>query len=102
MHSNNSNGSRAARARGFAAQCAVLLAVLGAVAPVPSTSVHAQSFSGLGFLPGGTFSFAFGVNADGTVVVGNSNAAGLTTEAFRWAQAGGMAGLGFLPGGGRR
>lgn len=101
MYVNNSNGSRA---RGFAALCEVLLgySVLGAVAAVPSTPVHARSFSGLGFLPGGTFSFAFGVNADGTVVVGNSHAAGLTTEAFRWAQAGGMAGLGFLPGGGRR
>jgi len=41
-----------------------------------------------------------GVNADGTVVVGNSNAinaAGNILEAFRWTRAGGMVGLGFLP-----
>jgi uncharacterized membrane protein len=47
------------------------------------TPVHAQSFSGLGFLPGGNVSEAVGVNADGTVVAGNS-----TGEAFRWTQAG--------------
>jgi probable HAF family extracellular repeat protein len=41
-----------------------------------------------------------GVNADGTVVVGVGNATGIIEEAFRWTQADGMAGLGFLPGGG--
>jgi|HubBroStandDraft_6_1064221.scaffolds.fasta_scaffold2106082_2 hypothetical protein len=66
MRSNNSNGSRAAFARGFMALCAMLLvsSVLGVAATVPSTPVHAQSFSGLGFLTGGTFSVAVGVNAD--------------------------------------
>jgi probable HAF family extracellular repeat protein len=41
------------------------------------------------------------VNADGTVVVGVISATGAfgPFEAFRWTQAGGMAGLGFLPGG---
>jgi len=54
----------------------------------------------LGFLPGGNVSEARGVNADGTVVVGFGTAAGISSgEAFRWTQAGGMAGLGFLPGG---
>jgi len=102
MNNINNNRSRAARERGFMARCAVLLAVLGAVATVLSTPVHAQSFSGLGFLTGGNASYAMGVNADGTVVVGNSNAinaAGNILEAFRWTQAGGMAGLGFLTGG---
>ena len=101
MYRNNSNGRRAAPARGFMALCATLLAygVLGAVATVPSTAVHAQSFSGLGFLTGGTSSEAHGVNADGTVVVGFGNATGIFDEAFRWTQAGGMAGLGFLAGG---
>jgi probable HAF family extracellular repeat protein len=104
MYRNNSNGRRAAPARAFMALCATLLAygVLGAVATVPSTAVHAQSFSGLGFLPGGTSSRAQGVNADGTVVVGFGGGEGkgsIGPEAFRWTQAGGMAGLGFLPGG---
>jgi probable HAF family extracellular repeat protein len=46
---------------------------------------------GLGFLPfGGYFSEAFGVNADGTVVVGVGSATGINQEAFRWTQAGGM------------
>ena len=100
MNNINNNRSRAARERGFMARCAVLLAVLGAVATVLSTPVHAQSFSGLGFLTGGNASYAMGVNADGTVVVGNSNAinaAGNILEAFRWTRAGGMVGLGFLP-----
>jgi len=101
MHRDNNNGSRASFARGFMTLCAMLLAysVLGVAATVPSTPVHAQSFSGLGFLPGGDSSTPQGVNADGTVVVGLGNATGIGQEAFRWTRAGGMAGLGFLTGG---
>jgi len=44
-------------------------------------------------LPGGNFSRANGVNADGTVVVGQG-----IDQAFRWTAATGMVGLGFLPG----
>jgi probable HAF family extracellular repeat protein len=59
---------------------------------------HAAYFTGLGDLPGGSFdSVAYGVSADGSVVVGRS----LSTsahEAFRWTSGGGMVGLGFLPG----
>src|SRR5262249_11963902 len=60
--------------------------------------------AGLGFLPGGSLSRALGANADGSVVVGDANftgsgcGGGLNTQAFRWTQAGGMVGLGFLPG----
>ena len=61
---------------------------------------------GLGDLPGGDFySDASGVSADGSVVVGSSKSASSggtgtgRTEAFRWAQATGMVGLGDLPGG---
>ncbi len=54
---------------------------------------------GLGDLPGGTFlSNAFGVSADGSVVVGEGRSAS-GVEAFRWTQGGGMVGLGDLPGG---
>jgi probable HAF family extracellular repeat protein len=58
----------------------------------PTTS---DRFTGLGDLLGGFFdSFAYGVSADGTAVVGYSNsAAGM--EAFRWTPGNGMAGLGF-------
>jgi len=53
----------------------------------------------LGDLPGGTFSGgAFGVSADGSVIVGNSNSAN-GTEAFRWTQGTGIVGLGSLIGG---
>ncbi len=52
------------------------------------------SFQGLGDLPGGTYgSWAYGVSADGSVVVGVSRS-GNGTEAFRWTQDG-MVGLGF-------
>jgi probable HAF family extracellular repeat protein len=53
---------------------------------------------GLGFLPFGSFSRAYGVSADGSIVVGHSGSGSLS-EAFRWTQAGGMVGLGDLPGG---
>jgi probable HAF family extracellular repeat protein len=49
---------------------------------------------GLGFLPGDRNSYAQGVNADGSVVVGQG-----VTQAFRWTATNGMVGLGFLPGG---
>jgi probable HAF family extracellular repeat protein len=54
----------------------------------------------LGFLPGGSSSGANGVNAEGTVVVGeNLTPPAATAQAFRWTAASGMVGLGFLPGG---
>ena len=55
----------------------------------------------LGSLPGGRFSSsrAFGVSADGSVVVGDSNNEVEGSQAFRWTSGGGMQGLGNLPGG---
>jgi probable HAF family extracellular repeat protein len=50
---------------------------------------------GLGFTSGGSYSQAFDVSNDGSVVVGRSN-----SQAFRWTEATGMIGLGFLPSGG--
>ncbi|RMD65751.1 HAF repeat/PEP-CTERM domain-containing protein, partial [Candidatus Parcubacteria bacterium] len=61
-------------------------------------ALFAQSFQGLGELPGGTVSsLAMDVSADGKVVVGVSNSGG--PQAFRWTASGGMKPLGFLPGG---
>jgi len=57
---------------------------------------------GLGDLPGGSFSSsAQGVSTDGSVVVGSSVSTSSLggPEAFRWTSAGGMVGLGTLPGG---
>jgi probable HAF family extracellular repeat protein len=56
-------------------------------------SAHAQLFTPLGFAPGSNSSYAFGVSADGSTVVGLSNAA------FRWTRAAGFQNLGTLPGG---
>lgn len=60
---------------------------------------------GLGFLPGRQgLSFAADISSDGAVIVGSSanpsdfSMTSYAPEAFRWTAAGGMAGLGFLPG----
>ena len=64
-----------------------------------TVSAHAVSFTPLGDLSGGGFySYASGVSADGSVVVGRGNSAS-GGEAFRWTSGGGMAGLGDLSGG---
>ncbi|NCR77596.1 MAG: PEP-CTERM sorting domain-containing protein [Microcystis aeruginosa K13-06] len=82
------------------ANCISLGIGLGAIGvAVPA---QAASFQGLGDLPGGRFSsYASGVSADGSVVVGSSESTAMfTVEAFRWTQSTGMVGLGDLPGGG--
>jgi probable HAF family extracellular repeat protein len=64
-----------------------------------AVAASAQSFTGLGDLPGSIFnSQALGVSADGSVIVGLSVSSN-GTEAFRWTSGGGMEGLGDLPGG---
>jgi probable HAF family extracellular repeat protein len=61
-------------------------------------SVHGARFLGLGNLPGRPFpSYATGVSADGSVIVGQSNS-GSGAEAFRWTSGEGMVGLGVLRG----
>jgi len=54
--------------------CVAMLVVLAAPGQLP-----AASFQGLGFLPGGNSSQAFGVSGDGLVIVGDA-----TTQGFRW------------------
>jgi probable HAF family extracellular repeat protein len=69
--------------------------VVVAWAALPSL---AQQLIWLGTLPGGDESEAYGVSADGSVVVGMAfNAAG-QWRAFRWTEAGGMQDLGTLGG----
>lgn len=53
----------------------------------------------LGWLPGGAFSFAEGISADGSVIVGGGTMLGGGSNAFRWTQATGMVALGDVPGG---
>jgi probable HAF family extracellular repeat protein len=61
-----------------------------------ATAGWSQSITWLGTLPGGGRSEAYGVSADGAVVVGWSyNAAG-QYRAFRWTASGGMQDLGTL------
>jgi probable HAF family extracellular repeat protein len=66
------------------------LVMFGLAAP----DTRSQSFTGLGFLPGGTQSSAVRTSADGSVVVGSSG----SYRAFLWTRAGGMVELGMLPG----
>jgi len=56
---------------------------------------HAARFVPLGFLPGGNFSQGKDISADGSIVIGQS-ASTDGFQAFRWTEAGGMVGLGFL------
>ncbi len=58
-----------------------------------ATAGWSQSLTWLGRLPGGWESWAYGVSADGAVVVGSSD-----WHAFRWTASGGMQDLGTLGG----
>src|SRR5262249_49057943 len=77
----------------------VFVSVVAFATATPATSGPQCFFQGLGSLPGGNQSFARGVNADGTVVVGFGSGPNLPFQASRWTAASGMVGLGFLPGG---
>jgi probable HAF family extracellular repeat protein len=60
----------------------------------------AQTFTGLGFLPGQNESRAMAVSGDGSVVVGYSGPPVqpfYTARAFRWTRAGGLQEIGALP-----
>lgn len=57
-----------------------------------------DAFDPLGFLSGADYSYANGVNADGSVVVGESGPGMMSPQAVRWVD-GVITGLGFLPGG---
>jgi probable HAF family extracellular repeat protein len=80
--------------RRFVGPGLLFLAIVVGVKPTWAESF----FRGLGVLPGDdSFSWAYGVSGDGTVVVGGSGAVQGRQEAFRWTAAGGMVGLGALP-----
>lgn len=86
------------RIRGAVA-LSLLIAAIATLLLTPD-ECHAQaSFQGLGDLAGGSFfSQAYGISADGGVVVGDSHS-GLGREPFAWDAASGvMQGLGELPG----
>jgi len=64
-----------------------------------TASAPAQTFTGLGLLPGGDFSTGAGTNADGSVCVGSSNTSIGDPRAFRRVGSGGIVNLGVPPGG---
>lgn len=83
----------------YSCLCGVIWAAIIAAATVGQSS----SFHGLGDLPGGDInSEAFDVSADGSVVVGRSDAIPIVAnlnsmpEAFRWTAHSGLVGLGFF------
>ncbi|MCZ6834968.1 MAG: PEP-CTERM sorting domain-containing protein [Planctomycetota bacterium] len=66
--------------------------------PPVVTAQEPATFQGLGFLSDSyRNSFAYSISADGRVVVGESKS-DLGSEAFRWMQAEGMIGLGYVSG----
>lgn len=79
------------------ARFSTVLVALLVLSPATSPRAATLSFQGLGFLPGGApESFAHGVSADGSVVVGDRRS-GEDQGAFRWTEASGVVGLGHLP-----
>jgi probable HAF family extracellular repeat protein len=73
-----------------------LLAVAYAtLLPGTAQSAEPAGYDYLGFLNGGYFSYAYGVSADGKVVVGHANE-NFRPRAFRWTEAGAMVSLGIL------
>jgi probable HAF family extracellular repeat protein len=67
---------------------------------VAVTWTASGGFTSLGILPlpGHTRSSAYGVNGDGSVIVGISLDPGVEGRAFRWTSTGGLQDLGVLPG----
>ena len=77
----------------------IIRALILTCAAFSIAAVQSAEFLGLGYLPGACCQAdAFGVSADGTVVVGFSPDGSERMQAFRWTKARGMVGLGFLPG----
>jgi probable HAF family extracellular repeat protein len=60
---------------------------------------QAGGMTGLGFLPGGTSTTAYGISADGQTIVGVGQTTGAVEIAFRWTSGSGLSPLGDLPGG---
>lgn len=82
----------------FSPRLLPLLCALTTLTPVGVARADG-TFTGLDDLPGGTFtSQAFGMSANGSVVVGTSTSAS-GSEAFYWTNGGGIIGLGDLPAG---
>lgn len=85
------NATRVIARRRMVAFAATVLAIVG------NGLADAATFQGLGYLPGGAYSYGTAVSEDGLVVVGESGYSG-GAQAFRWTKAGGMTGIGHLPG----
>lgn len=72
---------------------------LAAICAIASPALAQPYFVPLGGLDGPSYGSSIpGVSADGSTVVGYSQHGDLTIEGFRWTEATGMTGIGWLPG----
>lgn len=71
------------------------MAALAVMIAGSGASAVAADFKDIGFLPDGVLSYAYGMSADGLVLVGYGQSSSSVYEAFRWTQTGGTQGLGF-------
>ncbi|MFN0132295.1 MAG: GC-type dockerin domain-anchored protein [Phycisphaerales bacterium] len=81
----------------------IVLALNACAITCPHSVVAQVTFTNLGVVPSGTWSKSYGVNADGSVVVGSvlvSIPGSGGNRGFRWTAQTGMQSVGVLPGGG--
>jgi len=92
----------ASEARGVSADGSIVVGEAEVSFPEAFRWTAESGTVGLGLLPGGTYSSAFAISADGSTIVGRGNqntGSGFQQYGFRWTQGGGLQNLGWLPGG---
>ena len=89
---------RAMKKESVVSRLSVGLVVLFFCTVLAGPALASELLLDLGVLPGGTYSMAYDLSKDGSVVVGTATDASGNDKAFRWTHATGIVDLGTLPG----